>query len=449
RNDLKGIDLLFVIDSTGSMRNYFKAAAEAVRRIAEEVGRMKLGDEAPSIRYSVVFYRDYVDEDGEDEPADTYLTKRLPFTGNQAAVSKFLRDEEQMLCNGCGGDEPEAVFYGLQYAINSAAREPADDVGLRAVVLIGDKGNHLRDERGLDTKTMAKALEDQRYDFFCFHVVDPSWIERDAESKAFRDQCRDISRQVELSSQTKSVTSKRPADIAEAIVEAAKAVASELSTARDVAIVLSRGEAGLVDIRRQHGVRLTQRMSAMMQERGIDPELFINESVQIFERGWISEKDPLKDARQIETVLLMDRATLEQLQGLLAGLTKKPPSKANVTALWTKVLKDNTGEGDVDKPVAELIANHLGIPVRKKLLSKTLREIAQLSPRELNRLYSELKVDLYRIRGLQSEKDLQIKRIDKADGGFDLDVQELGTRAVWWQGKADREYAWIPMDELP
>ncbi|MCG8456551.1 MAG: VWA domain-containing protein, partial [Holophagales bacterium] len=107
RQDLDNIDLLFVIDSTGSMRNYFQSAAEAVGRIAEQVrSELPLGGGGPEIRYSVVFFRDYVDEDGKPNPEDTYLTKRLPFTGNPSAVAKFLRDEKTMLCNGCGGDEP-------------------------------------------------------------------------------------------------------------------------------------------------------------------------------------------------------------------------------------------------------------------------------------------------------------------------------------------------------
>ncbi|MCG8457528.1 MAG: hypothetical protein MI919_14740 [Holophagales bacterium] len=355
-----------------------------------------------------------------------------------------------MICDGCGGDEPEAVFYGVEYAINSAAKEVSNGLGLRALVLMGDKGNHARDPRGLDTERVAKAIRDQRYDFFCFHVADTRRLEKDPDSRAFDDQCRDISRKVELTSHTGRMTSERPGDIASAIVKAAQAVAGDLEQTREIAAKVSRGEAGLVDIRRQYGVRLTQRLSDMMRQRGIDPSVFVEASVQVFDKGWVAEKDPLTGTRQVETVLLVDRATLEQLQGLLAGLTKDPPSRQNVVSLWTKVLKDVTqGEARVDKPVSELIENHLGIPVREKLLAKTLDEISRLSPTELERLYSELQLDLYRVRGLQAEKQLELEKRPNGRGGFRIVSRERGTRSVWWQGKGGREYAWIPIDELP
>src|SRR5205823_4519059 len=139
-------------DSTGSMQPYFGSAAQAVQTITEYLGReYGKGSERPDIRYSVVFYRDYIDEgrpNGKPQPGDppvTYLVKRLPLTGNVEAVVRFLEEEKNALCNGCGGDEPEAVFHGIDYAISSAANEVRN--GLRAIVLIGDKGNHPIDER--------------------------------------------------------------------------------------------------------------------------------------------------------------------------------------------------------------------------------------------------------------------------------------------------------------
>ena len=445
RREIKNIDLLFVIDSTGSMRNYFPAAAEAVLAIASQVRTEFSGEQTPEIRYSVVFYRDYVDEDGEPEPTDTYLTKRLPFTGNQSAVARFLKDEQDMMCNGCGGDELEAVFYGIDYGITAAARE-VKDIGLRAIVLIGDKGNHRRDSRSYTVDKVAKAMRENKYDFFCFHVVNDAMAQGDPEARAFRDQCTDIERKIQMSSTTGRTTASDPKAISQAIIGAARTMGQEMEKTGEAAAKVSRGEAGLAEIRQQYGVRLTQRLSDMMLKKGVDPAIFVEKSVQVFDRGWVTEQDPFSGARQIETVLLVDRPTLEQLQGVLAGMTKEPPTRRTVEALWTKVLKDMTqGDLDVDKTVAELLQGHLGIPIRKKLLKKTLREIGELAPTELAKLYSELLFDLHRIRGIQAEKKLQIEK--KPDGTFE--AKEVGTRPVWWQGKGGREYAWIPLDELP
>jgi hypothetical protein len=451
-NNLNQVDLIFVIDSTGSMRQYFSAASDAVVEIAKKVKKdFPEGGSGPEIRFSIVFYRDFVDNDGQPNPADTYLTKRLPFTTSTDIVARFLKDEEKMICEGCGGDEPEAMFYGLDYALSAAGKEvDGSKRSFRAVILIGDNGNHAVDPRSLDAARIAQALDTQRCEFFSLQVVGAEDIDRSEGTRAFRDQSREIGRFLDATAKVERFAAREPATVARNIVEAARGMVKDLSDAKELLRVVTRGEIGLVEGGRKYGVRLTRRLTQMMKEAKIDSTIFLEKSVQIFERGWISEREPQSGLPQIKTVLLIDRITLEQLQGVLAGLTRQEPSPKSVIGLWTKALEDVAlGEVDIHKPVAQLIESHLGLPIREKLLNRSLEEISNMSPRELSSLHSELLEDLHRVRALSNEEKIELQREPRPDGGFEIKVRKLGSRPVWWTQKGTREYGWIPAEELP
>ena len=236
-----------------------------------------------------------------------------------------------------------------------------------------------------------------------------------------------------------------PEKIAQMIVETSRRLTEEMAKAKLAIRDISTGEAGLQDIKQQHGVQLTKRLTEMMEKRGIDPKVFVEKSIQIFGHGWTSEKDPLNNESQLRVMLLIDRPTLEQLLAILAGFIKEPPSRESVINVWTKVLKDvTTGDVDVNKPVAELIQNYLGIPIRKKLLHKSIEDIQKLNPEELAGLWQELETDLNRIRGIYTEQALAIEK--GKDGK--IEIKQLGSRKIWWQGQG-KEYGWIPVEELP
>lgn len=449
QKDLRDIDLIFVIDSTGSMRNYFRSAAEGVKRITEYIAREYPVDspERPDIRYSVVFYRDYADEDGQSDPNDTYLIKRLPLTGNTDAVRRFLEGEEEMICDGCGGDEPEAVFHAIDQSIATAAEEVKERTGYKAIILMGDKGNHAHDPRDYTVEKIADRIIKNGYDFFSFHVVNAEDVEKDVDVRRFREQTDRIQALIQMDAlyNKQRIMTNDPEKIAQMIVETSRRLTEEMAKAKLAIRDISTGEAGLQDIKQQHGVQLTKRLTEMMEKRGIDPKVFVEKSIQIFGHGWTSEKDPSNNESQLRVMLLIDRPTLEQLLAILAGFIKEPPSRESVINVWTKVLKDvTTGDVDVNKPVAELIQNYLGIPIRKKLLHKSIEDIQKLNPEELAGLWQELETDLNRIRGIYTEQALAIEK--GKDGK--IEIKQLGSRKIWWQGQG-KEYGWIPVEELP
>ena len=91
-------DIMFVVDTTGSMGDELMFLQSEFTAIAEEIG-------TDDTRFSIDFYRD----DGDD-----YTTKRYPFSDNIEEINKKLNSE---YATG-GGDLPEAVAEILDETIN-------------------------------------------------------------------------------------------------------------------------------------------------------------------------------------------------------------------------------------------------------------------------------------------------------------------------------------------
>jgi hypothetical protein len=122
------LDVVFAIDTTGSMEPYIHAVRDNILKIMEDVFEFSQG-----VRVGIVAYKDHGDE-GEDE---FYLTKILPLTFDKKAVVKFLGSPDLYI--GVGGDGAEALECALSDTVNlnwSASTTP------KAIVLIGDKPAH-------------------------------------------------------------------------------------------------------------------------------------------------------------------------------------------------------------------------------------------------------------------------------------------------------------------
>ena len=117
--DLRGLDVVFVIDATGSMRwvlDYFKSDVGRILRATALV--------SSNPRIGMTFYRDH---------GDAFVTKSTPLTNKLNELQQLLNSVD---ARG-GADAPEAVYEGLREAIQ---KNPWDwgPKSRRAIVLIGD-----------------------------------------------------------------------------------------------------------------------------------------------------------------------------------------------------------------------------------------------------------------------------------------------------------------------
>ncbi len=123
---LAGLDVVFLIDTTGSMGVELGEAKDRVRQLAEALRAERANER---VRLGVVAFRDR---------GDAYVTTRSPLEGDVEVSFRFLA----ALTAGGGGDGPEDVLSGLSTAINDLNWDPGDDVE-REIFLIGDAPPHL------------------------------------------------------------------------------------------------------------------------------------------------------------------------------------------------------------------------------------------------------------------------------------------------------------------
>ncbi|MEM7452784.1 MAG: VWA domain-containing protein [Planctomycetota bacterium] len=116
-----GLDIVICFDSTGSMGGEIEEVKGRIQRIGDVLLQM-----IPKARISICTYRDH---------GDTYLVKGESLTDDIARIVDFLDTVE---ADG-GGDNPEAVHQGLQWAIERNDFRPR---ARKVILLFGDAPPH-------------------------------------------------------------------------------------------------------------------------------------------------------------------------------------------------------------------------------------------------------------------------------------------------------------------
>ena len=135
------LDVVFLIDSTGSMADEIHRIKSNLESITRQVSNLPAN---PDLRFGMVSYRDRGDE---------YVTRLYPFDGNVRRFSEAIQNLE-----ASGGDDyPESLNQALHEAVNNMGwRENA----IRLIFLIADAPPHLDYPQDKDYATeMMRAQE--------------------------------------------------------------------------------------------------------------------------------------------------------------------------------------------------------------------------------------------------------------------------------------------------
>ena len=118
-----GLDLCFVVDTTGSMGDDIGNAKEHMSEILNQ-----LSEKTEDYRVALIDYRDYASRthDGNDYPCRL----QLAFTSDPDAITEAIN----ALDLGYGGDEEETVYSGLMEAVRQEWRPDAKKV----IIVLGD-----------------------------------------------------------------------------------------------------------------------------------------------------------------------------------------------------------------------------------------------------------------------------------------------------------------------
>ncbi len=123
------VEVVFVLDTTGSMSGLIEGAKQTIWSIANEI---IAAEPKPTVRMGLVGYRDR---------GDAYVTTLTALTDDIDAVYADLMGYQAQ----GGGDGPESVNQALAEAVNAfewTPRESASDV-VRIVYLVGDAPPHM------------------------------------------------------------------------------------------------------------------------------------------------------------------------------------------------------------------------------------------------------------------------------------------------------------------
>jgi len=120
------IDVVFVLDTTGSMGGLIQAAKEKIWSIAST---MASAQPAPEIRVGLVAFRDR---------GDTYVTRVVDLSSDLDSMYAKLMD----LSADGGGDGPESVNQALDDAVNKVSWTQSAGA-YKVVFLVGDSPPHM------------------------------------------------------------------------------------------------------------------------------------------------------------------------------------------------------------------------------------------------------------------------------------------------------------------
>lgn len=120
------IEVVFALDTTGSMSNLIHAAKEKIWSIAST---MASAQSAPDIKMGLIAYRDR---------GDAYVTRSVSLSNDLDSVYAKLIDFKA----GGGGDGPESVNQALYDAVNSMQWSPNPHT-YKVIFLVGDAPAHM------------------------------------------------------------------------------------------------------------------------------------------------------------------------------------------------------------------------------------------------------------------------------------------------------------------
>lgn len=138
------VDVVFVLDTTGSMSALLDGAKRKIWEIARFIAQ---GQPAPELRIGLVAYRDVGDE---------YVTKFFDLTDDLDGVYQNLSS----FGAGGGGDTPEHVAKALHEAVFRAGWAPGRNT-LKLVYLVGDAPPHTDYSDGYNFHAIAQQARER------------------------------------------------------------------------------------------------------------------------------------------------------------------------------------------------------------------------------------------------------------------------------------------------
>jgi len=359
------LDVVFVMDTTGSMGPYIKEVIEQVKRAAE-----RLAERLPKVNFGFIGYRD---DEGKD-PLMEYRTRNftprlLPIDGFMQAVAEVKSVDKPLK------DEiAEAMYHGVDEAISGVWRAKSSDGG-RVVIVIGDAPAHETDlDKGLFANSLRNKADSQKVGLYSIFLKNGKNSTKETDKIA-------ITQLTELTRTNESGTSNQDAKgmlrvIDSQDVEAHSKAFSETFELIGKAIEDKKeGRAPNLNPETAHPLELVLNHAFLNWERSkntVEPPSFV--------RGWTSERtlhDTLLPNFQAEVML--SRKQLRTLYDVLNTIQRGYDEKKTGLELFL-MIQQTSGVTQVN-PDALKFGDRFKLPLNLAVLPYKSR-ILQLTPQE-------------------------------------------------------------------
>lgn len=400
------LDLVFVMDMTGSMQPYIDAALGVVKNIALFVTRD--AEIKKSIHFGLWGYRDSV----QDIPALEFNTKN--FTPTLQSVEEFEKTLSGVRAASVGSqDYDEDVFSGVDKAMRETQWTPD---ALRFIVLIGDAPSHELGHpwnySGQSAQTLRGFADDNKIYIFALHIKDP-----DPRATPFHEraepQFRTLSRNkgMEGESSYYSVASIDLDGFARATQDIAEVLVAMVAQAKQGQVVTSTPPpppASTASTPQQSTDARTQAAkmgyAALVEWIGKETETKAPRDII----AWAVDKDLLDPSIQAMDVrLLINKKDLDSLQKVLseviaAGRRGQIGGEDFFTALQATAASLSRTPDQIRnaKSMADLVPEFLvGLPYKSRLMAMNNELWASWSNDEQDEFLKELdaKIQLYTV----------------------------------------------------
>ncbi len=163
KNKREAVNILFVIDGTESMTEYYPPIRES---IIETIKNNPVSATEKKLRFGLAIYRDY--PDGKEK------FSLIPLTNDHEKIIKELHKVET---KSKDDDLPEAQYQGIINGLKKAGFEKGNS---NVVVLVGDAGNHKPDPKDHTYQKVIDHLYKKRASLITFQVVNGTHTTYDA-----------------------------------------------------------------------------------------------------------------------------------------------------------------------------------------------------------------------------------------------------------------------------
>ncbi len=350
-NGKSKLDLMFLIDATGSMSEEIAGAKQVVKSLVNTMKSM----ENTEVRIGISLYKDY----GDDFVTTIWQSLTTDYT-------KVLTRLSQIEVSA-GGDDEEAMYQGVLQTINATNWSKGDqEPVLREILIIGDApGHEYGGDYKVDSGDLITKASEERVRFIAMNVGSNAKLGKQLVDLTEGLKDADQGLYVEASAVVGSMSNDYLNKLSQAIKE-------EIQRLKELESVRS-GATRLKDVTpANRAIFLKNLPSSGFKDIGIH-----------FNQGWVTEKNN-NGLRQVEPFVFMTYSDLNKYkffcQAAIA-VAQSESADAGIVALTTSKISALSGETyDPDMELDEHLRKTLCLPSSDSgVLKYSLTEISRWS----------------------------------------------------------------------